>query len=71
MGLIHDNLRDAFTKFANNCGINVYPVGSIYMSFDSTSPAGIFGGVWERIKDKFLMPAGDIYVANSTGGSAE
>lgn len=33
----------------------VYPVGSIYMSVNSTSPATLFGGTWERLpKGKFL-----------------
>lgn len=41
------------------------------MSLDSTNPQNLFGGVWEQIKDKFLMPAGDTYKAGSTGGSAE
>ena len=29
----------------------LYPVGSIYMSVNSTSPAKLFGGTWEQIKD--------------------
>lgn len=49
----------------------VYPVGSIYMSVNSTSPASLFGGTWERIKDRFLLAAGDTYSAGSTGGNAE
>lgn len=48
----------------------IYPVGSLYMSTDSTSPASRFGGTWERIKDKFLLSAGDTYAAGATGGAA-
>lgn len=47
----------------------VYPVGAIYISTSSTSPASMFGGTWARIKDKFLLSAGDTYAAASTGGS--
>nr|DAM44134.1 MAG TPA: baseplate protein [Caudoviricetes sp.] len=48
----------------------VYPVGSIYMSVNSVSPATLFGGTWERIKDQFLLAAGDKYAAGKTGGEA-
>lgn len=51
----------------------VYPVGSIYMSLNSTSPASLFGGTWAQIKDVFLLGAGDTYsVSEDTkdGGSA-
>lgn len=48
----------------------IYPVGSIYMSVNSTSPATIFGGTWERIQDRFLLAAGSTYAAGSTGGEA-
>lgn len=47
-----------------------YPVGSIYTSTKSTSPATLFGGTWIQIKDTFLLTAGDIYSAGSQGGSA-
>lgn len=50
--------------------IGVYPVGSIYLSVSETSPASLFGGTWERIKDKFLLSAGDTYSAGATGGEA-
>lgn len=46
----------------------LHPIGSIYMSKYDTNPADLFGGVWERIKDKFLLGAGDAYEANSEGG---
>jgi hypothetical protein len=48
-----------------------YPVGAIYLSVDSTSPAELFGGTWEQIKDTFLLACGDTYSAGSTGGEAK
>ena len=48
-----------------------YPVGSIYMSVNATDPAKLFGGTWERIKEKFLLGAGDTHTAGSTGGEFE
>ena len=56
-------------KVAGNSGYS-YPVGSIYMSTTNTSPASMFGGTWEQIKDKFLLSAGNNYSAGSTGGEA-
>ena len=47
-----------------------YPVGSIYLSVNNTNPSELFGGTWERIKDKFLLASGDTYSNGSTGGSA-
>lgn len=47
---------------------SLYPVGSIYLSTVDTSPASLFGGTWERIKDRFLLGAGDSYAAGGTGG---
>ena len=48
-----------------------YPVGSIYLSVNSTNPSTLFGGTWERIQDVFLLAAGSQYAAGSTGGEAE
>lgn len=48
----------------------LYPVGAIYISTASTSPASVFGGTWERIQDRFLLAAGSAYSAGSAGGSA-
>ena len=45
-----------------------WPIGSIYMSVNSTSPANLFGGTWERISDTFLFAASSSYPAGSTGG---
>ena len=50
----------------------VYPIGAIYISTAKTNPCDIFGfGVWEQIKDVFLLCAGDTYVAGSAGGESE
>ena len=49
----------------------LHPVGSIYQSTVSTSPAELFGGTWEQIKDVFLLAAGDSHEAGSTGGEAQ
>ena len=48
----------------------IYPVGSVYISVSETDPKELFGGTWERIKDRFLLSAGDTYKAGSTGGEA-
>ena len=48
----------------------VYPVGAIYLSTNSTSPATLFGGTWAQITDKFILAAGSTYSAGTTGGSA-
>lgn len=48
----------------------IYPVGAIYMSVNSTSPATLFGGTWERIENRFLLAAGSSYAAGATGGEA-
>ena len=49
----------------------LHPVGSIYQSTDPTSPADLFGGTWEQVKDRFLLAAGDVYEPGETGGEAQ
>lgn len=58
------------TKCKAGALISAFPVGSIYQSTSSTSPASFIGGTWERIKDRFLLAAGDSYTAGNTGGEA-
>ena len=62
-------IDDAIDQVAQLLNI-FYPVGSIYTSTKSTSPATLFGGTWVQIKDTFLLTAGDSYSAGSQGGSA-
>lgn len=50
---------------------NIYPIGSIFISTDTTNPSTYFGGTWERIKGRFLLAADDsTYKIGSTGGEA-
>lgn len=50
--------------------LELYPVGSVYMSFENTSPASLFGGAWEQFHDYFLLAAGHLYDNGSTGGAS-
>lgn len=45
-----------------------YPVGSIYISVDETSPSFYFGGEWEKIEGKFLLGSSSSHAVGSTGG---
>ena len=61
----------------------IYPVGSIYMSANATSPETLFGGTWTPINGRFLIgtgtpennddgtsPGSYNFAAGSTGGEA-
>ena len=54
----------------------IYPVGSIYMSVNSSNPGSLFGGTWEKMPaGRVLIPEGasswgTTYTAGSTGGEA-
>lgn len=54
----------------NDSLAKLYPVGSIYMSVNDTNPGTFIGGTWERLKDRFLLAAGDSYKVGTTGGEA-
>lgn len=45
-----------------------HPIGSIYSSTATTSPADLFGGTWERIKGAFIWGIDDGETAGTTGG---
>lgn len=44
----------------------VYPVGAVYQSWSSTSPATLFGGTWTQITSRFLYATTS---AGTTGGA--
>lgn len=48
----------------------IYPVGSIYITTNATSPADSIGGTWEKIENCLLAASGDTYnVAGRFSGS--
>ena len=49
----------------------IYPVGSIYISVNSTDPSLLFGGTWVQLEDRFLIGASSTYSAGSTGGDTK
>lgn len=46
-------------------GLHAYPVGAVYISFVSTSPASLFGGAWTAITGRFPY----FNASTATGGS--
>ena len=48
-----------------------YEIGDIYLTLRDENPSNRWGGTtWERIKDRFLLAAGDSYATGGTGGEA-
>ena len=68
--LLDDLYRKCGALAKNSSALSAYPVGSIYLSLEDKSPAELFGGEWEQIKDTFLLAAGSTYEAGATGGEA-
>lgn len=60
MAIKHILLKEGTTTLYPNAA---YPVGYIYMSTESTSPATLFGGTWTQISGYFL------YGNTSSGGT--
>lgn len=63
-------LAALFSPIVKAAKLEAWPVGSIYMSMDATSPQTLFGGTWTAIAGQFLLGAGGAYPAGSTGGEA-
>lgn len=48
-------------------GLSAYPVGSIFQTVSTTSPAELFGGTWQEIaQNRVLMGAGSGHAAGTT-----
>lgn len=66
----NENAPDFIKNKPTISATDFYPVGSIYLTVNDVNPAALFGGTWQRIKDKFLLAAGDTYTPGSQGGTA-
>ncbi|MDD7755878.1 MAG: hypothetical protein PUJ51_15415 [Clostridiales bacterium] len=65
------DLQDYIINLIKNTVLDRYfPIGSIYISTYNINPSESLGGVWEQIKDKFLLASGDTYHIGNTGGEA-
>lgn len=60
---------DLIAQLTQQIFLQIYPVGSIYMSTSSTNPRTRFGGTWTQIQGKFLIGVDSSHRVNSTGGS--
>jgi hypothetical protein len=65
--------QDGVQHLVDKMRDRMYPVGSIYISTNSTSPASLYGGSWERYgAGRALISASDTdsdFTAGTTGGS--
>ena len=66
---IADTSRGNIKTVGKYVANEIYPVGAIYMSTTSTSPASLFGGTWERIQGQFLLAGNDAYDQYKPGAS--
>lgn len=55
------------SNFVNLLDI-IYPVGSVYITFSTTSPANTVGGTWELLNNVFLYSSAN--TAGTIGGEA-
>ena len=55
----------AWTRYMN--ADEIYPVGSVCIRYDTTSPATLYGGTWQRIEGRFLFGCAESGTVGATG----
>ena len=65
-----NELEEKINTIENNFLERTFPVGSYYITHNSTSPAELFGGTWTKIGGRFLYAEGDATLNGQTGGYA-
>lgn len=66
LDLIADDISDSSSSSLRTALLNyIYPIGSVYSSYTSTSPATRFGGTWTAITGRFPY----YNAGTDTGGS--
>lgn len=48
----------------------IYPIGKVIYTTRPEDPSTYLGGLWRPIKDRFILGAGDTYLAGDVGGEA-
>lgn len=65
----HVNAIDGMDGLSTEILKKAYPIGSIYLSVNSTNPGTLFGGIWEKFgKGRTLVGVDEDDDALSTGG---
>lgn len=70
---VNDDVTDTIADLTSNFNAidKFWPIGSIFISTSSTSPATSMGfGTWSQIQGRFLLGCSSGYPAGSTGGAA-
>ena len=70
MALTWEKFVEKLCTEAQSDALYHHPIGSIYQSLDSTSPATLFGGTWAALGGRMLIGVDGTYTAGSTGGEA-
>ena len=67
---VNDKVADTIADLAANFALidALYPVGTIYQSTRSASPATFIGGTWTALTGRVLVGAGTDFAAGTTGG---